>query len=157
MKAEVVWRLITAQKWPNISGFAWLFGVSLTRKQHQRCWLNVSENWDLIDWRGRWCHQQKQRNLLDGAGMGRKSHFCMRSMTALSMALDWRMKESSLWSCWTCSCTWLALFWLYSLLSQPCKAPHPNSNHMSWDRVMLGREQSNKARGVGRPRLLQQT
>lgn len=73
-------------------------------------------------------------------GWGRKSHCCMWSMTALPIALVCRIKESSVWSCWTCSCTWLALLWLYCLLSQPCTVPHPNSNHMHWDGVMLGKE-----------------
>lgn len=118
MKTEVVWRLITAQMWPNTSGFARPFGVSLTKRQHQRCSLNLSVNWDLNDWGGRWCLQQQQRNLLDSAGMGRKAmavrdpwlHFCLQ------------IEESSLWSCWTCSCIWLALLWLCSLVTASLRA-----------------------------------
>lgn len=100
---------------------------------------DLSVNWDLNDWGGRWCLQQQQRN--PGIswmvqGWGRKSHCCERPTTALPVALLCRIKESSLWSCWTCSCTCLALLWLCSLLSQP----HPNSNHMPCDGVMLGKE-----------------
>lgn len=28
----------------------------------------------------------------------------------------------------------------YSFLSQHCKAPHPNLNHMDWDHVILGKK-----------------
>lgn len=140
MKAEVVWRLMTAQKWPNTSGFTTLSGVSLTKRQQRGCSLNLSVNWNLNDWGGRWGLQQKQRNLVDGAGMGRKSHCCVWSMSALPMAPVCRIQESSLWSCWTSSCPCLALLWLSSLLSQPCKVPHPDLNHMHWDGVMLGEE-----------------
>lgn len=139
MKAEVVWRLMTAQKWPNTSGFTTLSGVSLTKRQQRGCSLNLSVNWNLNDWGGRWGLQQKQRNLVDGAGMGRKSHCCVWSTSALPIAPVCRIQESSLWSCWTSSCPCLAL-WLSSLLSQPCKVPHPDLNHMHWDGVMLGEE-----------------
>lgn len=108
------------------------FGVSLTERQHEGCSLNLSVNWDLNDWGGRWGLQEKQRNLLDGAGWGGKT-ISVWPMSALPMTLVWRVQEPSLGSCWTCPCTCLALLWLSSLLSQPGKAPQPNLSHMPWD------------------------
>lgn len=108
------------------------FGVSLTERQHEGCSLNLSVNWDLNDWGGRWGLQEKHRNLLDGAGWGGKT-ISVWPMSALPMTLVWRVQEPSLGSCWTCPCTCLALLWLSSLLSQPGKAPQPNLSHMPWD------------------------
>lgn len=131
------------------------FGVSLTERQHEGCSLNLSVNWDLNDWGGRWGLQEKQRNLLDGAGWGGKT-ISVWPMSALPMTLVWRVQEPSLGSCWTCPCTCLALLWLSSLLSQPGKAPQPNLSHMHWDGAMLGEEQSHHTRGVGWPHLFEQ-
>lgn len=153
MKAEVGWRLITVQKWPNISGFASPFAVSLTKRQHQRCSLNLSVDWDLNDWGGRWCLQQKQRNLLDGekaiAACDPWLHFLwLRSVGLRNPHCGLAEHVLALgWPCYDFALFCHSLAKRLTLIQTTC------TGIVS----CLERNQSNKAQGVGSSHLFLQT